>query len=613
MPGLVGIFKMSNEDIDINALLTKMSQEMMYKDWYSLNMFVDGPIGLGRVSLGIFNPEPQPIFNEDKTLCIMMDGEIYDYKNLKEDLVIKGHKFRVNNDPEFVLHLYEESGSEAICKLNGSFVLAIWDNNKQELLIANDRFGLRPLYYSMCNGYLVFSSEMKTLLKDDSLERIVDEEAISDFILFRVLLGTKTFFRDFKRLPPASIIICNPKKISIKNYWDFNFQEDKEKSEEYYITKLSELLFQAIDRRLKGNHKIGVALSGGHDSRMVLAAAARKFPSIRAYTWGTADCNDAKFSQQVVRRLGIPHLFLEYRPHDFILFLEKGIYLTEIILDVDSLGMIGKLEKIREFLDVELNGVGDPVIRGINITKQINNCKNEEDFYKVIYNYLAIDLPDNFFNEEFCKRVRNSSQNSLKELLNKYNDNPLSNRAIHFMMREIFPSYNHSDFQIKNHYFERRTPYLDNDLIDFAQRIPTYLRDESYIWTEAFVRLFPDLAGIPLQSTGLPVKPSRFSIEVHNIKKLLKHATSRLFGTSVKSTRLADYTRWLKENQEIQVYIKGILLSEKAKSRGYFNSEAIQGILEEQFAGKKDNWKLITRLITLELWHRIFLDNDKGE
>lgn len=613
MPGLAGVFRLSNGDIDVNALLTKMSQEMMREDWYTIDTFVDKSIGMARVSLGIFNPEPQPIFNEDKTLWIMMDGEIYDYENLKEVLVAKGHKFRIDNDPEFVLHLYEEYGKEFVRSLNGSFVLAIFDYKTQKLLIANDRYGLRPLYYDVHNGYLLFASEMKAILKDDSFERVVDERAVSDFLLFRVILGIKTFFRDIKRLPPASIMSYNSNKISIENYWDFNFQEDKEHPEEYYVQQLSKLIQQAVKRQLKGDHKIGVSLSGGHDSRLLLATAVREFPSTCAYTWGEVSCNDAKFAQLVARKLDIQHLFLEYKPTDFISFLEKGVYLTEVILDVDSLGMVGRLKEIKEFLDVEVNGVGDPAIRGVGIARKINSCENEEDLYMALYNFLAINLPDNLFNKEYYQRIRESSQNSLKELLDKYNDKPFSNKAIHFLMREVFPSYEHSDFQIKNHQFERRTPYLDNDLIDFAQKIPVSLRDESYIWSEMFVRLFPDLAEIPLQSTGLPVKASKFSMNIYKIYliyfiNLFKKGIARLCGISAKSNRLANYDRWFRENKEIQKYIKDILLSQKAKSRGYLNSEAVQRILEEQFTGRKDNWKLITRLVTLEIWHKIFID-----
>lgn len=130
MPGLVGIFRMSNRNVDINVLLTKMRQEMIHEDWYSTDTFISELIGMARISLGIFNPEPQPIFNKDKTLCIMMDGEIYDYQSLKKDLITKGHKFAVNNAPEFVLRLYEEYGKDFIRRLNGSFVLAIWNKNK---------------------------------------------------------------------------------------------------------------------------------------------------------------------------------------------------------------------------------------------------------------------------------------------------------------------------------------------------------------------------------------------------------------------------------------------------------------------------------------------------
>ena len=155
MPGLIGIISTQNENSNIENLLSKMCQSIKHEEWHKIDSHISKSAGLGRVHLGIFNPEPQPIFNEDKTLCILMDGEIYDYENLKQELIHKGYKFSIGNDPEFILHLYEEYGKDLVHKLNGSFTLVIWDEKLKKLIIINDRYGIRPLYYSEHNGYLV--------------------------------------------------------------------------------------------------------------------------------------------------------------------------------------------------------------------------------------------------------------------------------------------------------------------------------------------------------------------------------------------------------------------------------------------------------------------------
>jgi len=184
MPGLVGIVSSKSKNTVIEELLSMMCQSIKHETWHKTDTYLSKAAGLGRIHLGIFNPEPQPMFNEDKTLCIIMDGEIYDYQNAKQDLVSRGHKFSINNDPEFILHLYEEYGKDFVHKLNGSFTFIIWCEKSQNLLIINDRYGLRPLYYAERNGYLIFGSEVKAILQDQTFERKVDDRAVVDFFSF---------------------------------------------------------------------------------------------------------------------------------------------------------------------------------------------------------------------------------------------------------------------------------------------------------------------------------------------------------------------------------------------------------------------------------------------
>jgi asparagine synthase (glutamine-hydrolysing) len=181
MPGLVGILKKQDNAVETERLLARMCRIIKHEDWYNVDTFLDESIGVGRVSLGILNPEPQPIFNEDKSLCIMMEGEIYDYQDLKEELISKGHTFLVNNDPEFILHLYEDYGKEFGEKLkdmNGTFLFAIYDIRSHELIICNDRYGFRPLYWCDRGDYLLLSSEIKAILQDKSFTGSVDLEAM---------------------------------------------------------------------------------------------------------------------------------------------------------------------------------------------------------------------------------------------------------------------------------------------------------------------------------------------------------------------------------------------------------------------------------------------------
>jgi asparagine synthase (glutamine-hydrolysing) len=180
---------------------------------------------MARVHLGIFNPEPQPIFNEDKSLFIFMDGKIYDYDKEKGELKLKGHKFIYENDPEFCIRSYDQYGIDFVEKLNGSFVFIICNLKENKMTIANDRYGLRPLYYALNGNQLLFSSEVKSILEDKSFKEL-DDEAVADFFAFKRILGNKTFVKGIKILPPATIAVYDGHNLSIRQYWDFDYKPD---------------------------------------------------------------------------------------------------------------------------------------------------------------------------------------------------------------------------------------------------------------------------------------------------------------------------------------------------------------------------------------------------
>ena len=185
MPALIGFVK-KNINGSTTEFLLKMASALEPEDRFQVDLHSGEDFGLGRVTLGIANPEPQPIWNEDETLCLFMEGEIYDYADLKQLLLERGHRFKVDDDAEFVLHLYEEFGEEFAEKLNGAFVIAIWDQRISKLLVVNDRLGLYPLYYARVNGGLTFGSGVRALLADSALPRSVDPVAVSQFLVYGI-------------------------------------------------------------------------------------------------------------------------------------------------------------------------------------------------------------------------------------------------------------------------------------------------------------------------------------------------------------------------------------------------------------------------------------------
>ena len=300
MPGIVGITP-SNLD---NELLEHMISSIKHEEWYGLDKYYDSLFGIARVHLGTFNPEPQPIFNEDKSLCIFMDGKIYDYDEELLKLKDKGHKFNIVNDPEFCLHSYEEFGEDFVKKLNGSFVIAICDLKEEKLLLVNDRYGLRPHYYAVNNDKLLFAPEVKAILQDKDFKKELNDETVADFFAFGEILGNKTFFKGIEVLPPASILTYVKGEISIKQYWDFNYEPDYSKTEEEFVDELVKTFKKAVAIRMKDNYRYGVSLSGGLDSRAVVAAIEKnKIKEVLTFTFGPLDCDEVKIAKKVSKKV----------------------------------------------------------------------------------------------------------------------------------------------------------------------------------------------------------------------------------------------------------------------------------------------------------------------
>lgn len=320
MPGIVGVV-----GTEAKPLLKAMYNSIKHEDWYLVDEYVSSQFNIARVHLGILNPEPQPIFTEDKTLCITMDGEIYDSRK---------EKVKVNNDPEFCLHLYKKFGEDFVNKLNGSFLVVIWDNQNQKLLIANDRYGTKPLYYAHNNGQFLFSSEVKAILQDKKFKREINLEAVAEFFAFEYLLEDKTFFKGINILIPASTLVYQKGQFFIKQYWDFKFEEEYNKPEDYYVKELVSSLKKAVERRMVGDHRFGVSLSGGLDSRSILAAIDKEYLPIHTFTFGFSGCDEAKIAQKIAKKRGTIHKFLELKPDCFVSSAEKGVWITDGMFNV---------------------------------------------------------------------------------------------------------------------------------------------------------------------------------------------------------------------------------------------------------------------------------------
>jgi len=614
MPGLVGIVSSQNDIIDIEKILSKFCQAIKHENWHKIDTHVKKNVGFGKVHLGILNPEPQPIFNEDKSLCIMMDGEVYDYLDLKKKLISKGHKFSVDNDPEFILHLYEEYGRQFVHKINGSFTLAIWNEELHELLLVNDRYGLRPIYYTKRDGYLLFGSEVKAILEDETFKKIVNKKSIADFFSFGYILGNKTFFQGIELLPPASIMTYSNDKVSIEQYWDFEFNEVYEDYPiEYYIEKLSKLVLQAVERCMKGDHRIGIPLSGGLDSRTIAASIQKSHYPIHSFTFGKPNCYDVKYAKMISNKLGLIHHFFNFKPDDLVSYAQKAVYLTDGMQNCIHAHRMQTYNETRNVMDIALGGwIGDSTIALHGpLDDYSEDCLEN---FKYIINPVSMDLVKNLFNDDYIPVIEQNfidTQNNILQINDNLDIKLPSNNLQYFNLKIRQHRFTLMGHVLMRNSLEVRTPFSDYDFIDFNLNIPPVLKSDLYLYIKLILEMFPQLSNVPGQKSGM-LLDARCKHKVANIIRLKRKINkfSKYLGIELfnNPSNFHEYDKWMRKNTELRKYIFSILTDERTLKRSYFNQETVKNILDQHMSGKEDHSEMIGRLLTFELWNRLFID-----
>jgi asparagine synthase (glutamine-hydrolysing) len=615
------------------GLLASMARSITYEKWHQTNLYSAPPLAIGRVHLGITNPEPQPIFNEDGSILIVMDGEVFDYEDEKKRLELRGHKFKVGNDPEFCLHMFEEYGEEFVRKLNGSFVLIIYDKRNENVLIANDRYGLRPLYYASEGIRFIFSSEVKAILKDESLKKDIDDEAVADFFAFGRLLGSKTFFKEIKLMPPGSIIIWADGRISEKKYWDIKFEEsDHSLSEEYYLNKLVALFMKAVERRAKGKHRMGVFLSGGLDSRTVAGALNRFHPFV-TFTYGLRGGDEAIIAEKIARKLGTKHEFTEFKNDLLVSSAIEAVYLTDGMLNCAHIFWNCLFPTARKDADVIFHGTGLDVLLGTYLSRvayrhsrgkissvfleqQISKSKGgvfTNLLYDELNNMISDAIAPLFYSQSYYKKIRTYPHKSFCKSLEMTDGTDAINRTDCFFLQS-WARFNLSAVLLRNH-VEDRVPSWDNDFFDFILTIPSESRFGYNLYFKFLKRIAPELVEIPYQRTGVSPKWSPIA---HSIGYLIKGGY-KLFVQKLRERTggivslpqnmgYPDLDDIIRRDFKTKRFFKNILLDERTLSRGYFNREFIVRMICEHMSGKKNWGAQLCALLTFELWNRLFVD-----
>jgi asparagine synthase (glutamine-hydrolysing) len=276
MCGIAGFFDPSLHRQDGTALLRRMTRALSHRGPDEDGLHLEGPAGLGHRRLSIIDLSAgrQPIFNEDRSKAIVFNGEIYNFRSLRATLLQAGHRFQTSSDTEVILHAYEEYGSKCVEHLRGMFAFAIWDRQTETLFLARDRIGIKPLYYAWNGKRLLFGSELKAILEDDSMARELDLQALDEYLSYLYVPAPRTIFRGIAKLLPGHTLTVSAQGVKDEEYWDLRFEPDERTTEEEWIVRLRDKLRESVSIHLMSEVPLGAFLSGGIDSSAVVALMA---------------------------------------------------------------------------------------------------------------------------------------------------------------------------------------------------------------------------------------------------------------------------------------------------------------------------------------------------
>jgi asparagine synthase (glutamine-hydrolysing) len=622
MCGINGVFHYRGGVAD-RALIERQARLMRHRGPDDCGLWSDGDVAFGHRRLSIVDLSPgghQPMPNEDESLWVTYNGELYGWPELRTNLASRGHRFRGNSDTEALLHLYEEHDTGMLAHLRGMFAFGLFDRTRRRLVLGRDRFGVKPLFYHDDGKRIVFASELKALMIDPTVPRDVDDESIADYLTFQYVPGPRTIWKGVRKLPPAHFLVADENGVRVSRYWSLPTDEDSGHSVDYYRERLLSLLAEAVRVRLIADVPLGAFLSGGLDSSVVVAMMARAVPEpIKTFTVGFehADFNEIEHARRVAKHLGTEHHEVVVRPRALELLPRLVWQMDEPLADASMIPSFYLSEMARREVTVALSGDGgDETHAGYSTYAWAKQYAALDGIPRPLRQLAALparllhpdhplgrklqrlpmEVVDRHLGVQSFYRPRELAgvlTAEASENLRHYD--PLAAlRGVHWMASRsgAIPALLHLDAQTymvddvmvkvdrtsMMSSLEVREPMLDHVMLEFVARIPFRykLRGQVGKWLlrESVKDLLPpEILARPKQGFGVP----------------LEH----WFGT--------DFGRLARE----------VLLDSRPRWRGWFDRKGVERMVTD--TGTKDDRrsKQIWALLCLEMWFQTYVDRPR--
>ena len=625
MCGIAGWANLENKSSQNDEpVLHAMCERMKHRGPDSEGLWLENDVALGmrRLSIIDLHTGEQPVYSEDRSIVVVMNGELYNFREVRADLEKRGHRFETQTDTEILPHLYEEYGDAMLEHINGMFAFALWDKRQKKLLIARDRFGEKPLYYGVFDGKLIFASEPKVLLANPSVKAELNLDALRQYLSFDYVPAPHSIYKNIYKLPAAHLLILEKGEIRTRRYWNLTWEKKETKSLESSAEELRELLADAVRMRLVSDVPLGILLSGGVDSSTV-AAFATQFSSEKVKTFSIGfeedSFDESKFARQVAVHLNTEHyeekLSVE-KAADLI--SEIGTWLDEPISDGSLIPTLLLSRFVKKHVTVALGGDGGDeifagypmyfahkvaevygkiprVLRNNLIEPIVNNLpvsnKNLSFDYKAkrfvaaskydsvtrhhsFFGSFSIDEQQKLLTKDVLAATSNDIYRDAKNML-EICDAPTEIERMQFLdigyylAEDILTKVDRASMAVS---LEVRAPFLDPRIADFAARIPLEYKLKGnkgkYILKKAVENLLP---------------------------KNILHRPKKGFGIPIAA--------WLKGR--LNPLMHELLDETRLKNQGLFNEKFVQKLISEHEKNIASHHKQLWTLLLFQLW----LDN----
>ncbi len=621
MCGIAGIIGRPGEQVDA-AVVHNMCQTIVHRGPDDEGIYAQGRVGLGmrRLSIIDLSGGHQPIHNEDRSVWVVFNGEIYNFPELRSELEARGHHFYTHSDTEVIVHLYEEKGADFVHDLRGMFAIALYDRQKDALLLIRDRLGKKPLYYAEQDGRLYFGSEIKTMLAVEPQLADPDPQGLLQFFYFGYIPYPYSAFRRIKKLPPGHLLEFHKGEARVRQYWDLpDYGTYDPGSDEACLEELQRRLEDAVRCRLISDVPLGALLSGGVDSSIVVATMSRVSPDpVKTFSIGfrNEEFNEAVYARLVAERFGTDHHELTVDPDIAGTLEHLSSMLEEPFGDSSMIPTYHVSRLARQNVTVALSGDGgDELFAGydryeVSLRRQRyglpgwvgglyrrhihgwtpesmwghrflwNLSLSPRDRYLDSVSFLpALQRERSLFSKEFLHQVQTEYEPQV-QFQRWYDDAPARDPLSRLLYLDT-KSYLVEDIMAKvdrmsmASSLEMRAPILDHRFVEWVTSLPVHYKyrngTRKYIFKKLAERLGipPELLRRKKQGFALPL--------VHWMRNELKD-------------------------------LLGVLEEPRAQQRGYFSGTAVRQMFDEHMSGRRDRSSELWLLLVFELWHRNFLE-----